>query len=59
MADEEVTLHAAVANYFCKGTFESRIKGLKGSQNTKKSSVNKFFDEDFYYHVKKCIVHVV
>lgn len=53
MADfEEISFDSAAANCVSKETLESQIQGLKDSQNTNKSSVNVFVNEDFYYRVK-------
>lgn len=41
-----------IANCVSKEMFEAKIKGLKESLKTNKSSVNVFVEEEFYHRVK-------
>ena len=41
-----------IADCVSKETFEAKIKGLKESLKTNKSSVNVFVEEEFYHRVK-------
>ena len=41
-----------IADCVSKETFEAKIKGLKESLKTNKSSVNVFLEEEFYHWVK-------